>query len=80
MTNTATLSQAAREVGEGYETLERATLIDDLKRWTTDYFNYPTRQANLESWSRMGADQLQVIHANWKKLMMRPRLVRGGEL
>ena len=55
-------------------------MIGELTRWTTDYFGYPTRQANLESWGRMGADQLQVIHANWKKLMMRPRLLRGGAL
>jgi len=58
-------------------TASRDELIDDLRRWTTDYFGYPTRQANIVSWGRMGADQLQVIHANWKKLMMRPRLVRG---
>jgi hypothetical protein len=77
MMNTAELNEAPRAVGEDSE---GATLIDDLRRWTTDYFGYPTRQANLESWGRMSADQLQVLHANWKKLMMRPRLVRGGAL
>ncbi len=77
MMSMAELNEAPREVGEHPE---GATLIDDLRRWTTDYFGYPTRQANVESWGRMGADQLQVIHANWQKLMMRPRLVRGGEL
>ncbi len=77
MMGTTTLDEVSRSVGAGSE---GATLIDDLRRWTTDYFGYPTRQANLESWSRMGADQLQSIHANWKKLMMRPRLVHAGGL
>jgi hypothetical protein len=74
MMSMAELNEAPRTLGADSE---GATLIDDLRRWTTDYFGYPTRQANLESWGRMGADQLQAVHANWKKLMMRPRLVRG---
>jgi len=61
-----------------HDVVNRDSLIDELKRWTTDYFGYPTRQANLDSWGRMEAGQLRVVHANWKKLMMRPRLVRGG--
>jgi hypothetical protein len=69
------MNLAQRETPDA--TASRDELIDELKRWTTDYFGYPTRQANLDSWGRMEAGQLRVVHANWKKLMMRPRLVRG---
>jgi hypothetical protein len=77
MMRTAELNEATRAAGADSE---GATLIDDLRHWTTVYFGYPTRQANLESWGRMEAGQLQAVHGNWKKLMMRPRLVRGGAL
>jgi len=68
MMRTTTLDEAPRAVGEDSE---GAALIDDLRRWTTDYFSYPTRQANLGSWGRMPPETLRAVHANWQALMKR---------